>query len=159
MRKKDLLQQNSRLFDELQKTRFELNDLKKQLNSRENEIEFLKTELKNRENKSEEPTEPMHRLEEKVIATANSNPDFDYGAKIIGEIVVCAAEYSNKLTLGGDDRHKELVNLILGKTEIAKAEILSVVESNDTFEVKCTKIDNIATVSKEYFESVAAQIV
>lgn len=159
MRKKDLIEQNSRLFDELQKTRFELNDLKKQLSSYENEIKFLKTELKNRENTVNEPTEPMHRLEEKVIATANANPAFDYGAKIIGEIVVCAADYSNKLTLGGDDSRKELVNLILGKTEVAKAEILSVVESDDSFEVKRTKIDAVSAIAKEYFQSVAAQII
>ena len=54
---------------------------------------------------------------------------------------------------------KELVNLILGKTEIAKAEILSAIDNDDSFEVKCAKIDQIAAVTKEYFESILAQIV
>ena len=101
----------------------------------------------------------MHRLEEKVITVATVKPDMEYGAKVIGQIVVSAAEYSNKLTVGGDDSKKELVNLILGKTEMAKAEILSVVETSDSFDVKCSKMDQIAAVSKEYFESVLAQIV
>ena len=67
--------------------------------------------------------------------------------------------FSNKLTAGGNDTHKELLNLILGKTEIAKAEILSVIESADNFDVKCEKIDKIADAAKEYFDSVLAQII
>ncbi len=101
----------------------------------------------------------MHRLEEKVITNATLKPDMEYGAAIIGKIVIAAAEYSNRLTIGGDDRHKELLNLILGKTEMAKSEILSVIETNDSFDIKCAKIDQILAVSKEYFESVIAQIV
>ena len=82
----------------------------------------------------------------------------DYGAKVIGKIVVSAAEYSNKLSVGGTDKNKELLNLILGKTEIAKAEILAVIEGDDTLQVKSMKMDQIAVESIEYFESVAAQI-
>lgn len=158
MRKKDLIQQNLTLFDTLQKTQLELAELKKQLKNYTDEIAALKTELSN---KAEEPpvTEPMRRLEEKVITNATLKPDVEYGAKVIGQVVISAAEYSNRLTVGGDNSHKELVNLILGKTEVAKSEILAVTETEDTFEVKCAKIDQIAAVTKEYFESVLAQII
>ena len=161
MRKKKLIEQNLSLFENLQKTQRELNDLKRLLSQNVEEINSLKAQLEKTNEVKSEPqvTEPMRRLEEKVIANATLKPDMEYGAKIIGTIVVSAAEYSNKLTLGGDDSKKELVNLILGKTEMAKAEILSVIESGDIFDVKCTKIDQIAVVTKEYFESVAAQIV
>lgn len=161
MRKKQLIEQNLSLFEDLQKTQREISELKKQLSQNADEIKSLKAELS--KEKEPEPevtvTEPMRRLEEKVIANATLKPDMEYGAKVIGQIVVCAAEYSNKLTIGGDDSKKELVNLILGKTEMAKAEILSVIESGDAFDVKCAKMDQIAAVSKEYFESVLAQIV
>ncbi len=159
MRKKDLIQQNLTLFETLQKTQIELGELKKQLKSYADEINKLKTEISKNEIAQKEVTEPMRRLEEKVITNATLKPDMEYGAKVIGEIVVLAAEYSNKLTIGGDDSKKELVNLVLGKTEMAKAEILSVIETNDSFEVKASKMDQIADVSKEYFESVIAQIV
>lgn len=161
MRKKKLIEQNLSLFEDLQKTQRELNDLKRLLSQNAEEIKSLKTQLEMSKETKTEPqvTEPMRRLEEKVITNATLKPDMEYGAKIIGTIVVSAAEYSNKLTLGGDDSRKELVNLILGKTEMAKAEILSVIETTETFDVKCAKIDQIAAVAKEYFESVAAQIV
>lgn len=161
MRKKKLIEENLSLFENLQKTRLELNELKRLLSKNAQEISDLKTQLqqKNEPKTEVSVTEPMRRLEEKVITNATLKPDMEYGAKIIGNIVVSAAEYSNKLTIGGDDSKKELVNLILGKTEIAKAEILAVIESGDSFEIKCEKIDQIALVAKEYFENVLAQIV
>lgn len=161
MRKKKLIEQNLSLFEDLQKTQREISELKKLLSQNADEIKSLKAELNKAKTEESQPavTEPMRRLEEKVISNATLKPDMEYGAKVIGKIVVAAAEYSNKLTVGGDDSKKELVNLILGKTEMAKAEILSVIETNDGFDVKCAKMDQIAAVSKEYFESVLAQIV
>ena len=159
MRKKDLIQQNLNLSDALQKTQLELSELKKQLKSYSDEIKALKSELSDKENEIQQTTEPMRRLEEKVITTASLKPDVEYGAKVIGEIVVSAADYSNKLTQGGDSSHKELINLILGKTELTKAEILSVTQTDDELEVKRVKIDQIAKTANEYFESVLAQIV
>ena len=161
MRKKKLIEQNLSLFEDLQKTQREISELKKLLSQNADEIKTLKVELNKA--KAEESqsavTEPMRRLEEKVITNSMLKPDMEYGAKVIGQIVVSAAEYSNKLTIGGDDSKKELVNLILGKTEMAKAEILSVIQADDGFDVKCAKMDQIALVSREYFESVLAQIV
>lgn len=160
MRKKKLIEQNLSLFEDLQKTQYELSELKRELSKNADEIKILKSQLK-KANESvvvSETTEPMRRLEEKLISNAMLKPDMEYGATVIGKIVVAAAEHSNKLTVGGDDSNKELLNLILGKTEVAKAEILSVIESEDTFEAKCAKIDQIATATIEYFESVAAQI-
>ena len=162
MRKKKLIEQNLSLSDNLQKTQAELSELKNLLNKNAEEIKTLKAKIdKANEQSVTEPavTEPMRRLEEKVIAAATLKPDMEYGATVIGKIVVSAAEYSNKLTFGGDDSKKELVNLILGKTEMAKAEILSVILTEDSFDVKCSKMDQIAVVTKEYFESVLAQIV
>lgn len=160
MRKKKLIEQNLSLFDELQKTQTELIELKKQLNKSNDEIKVLKALVDEKEIKPQENvTEPMHRLEERVIFNASLKPDMEYGSIIIGKIVVSAAEYSNKLTMGGNDSNKELVNLILGKTELAKAEILSVIETADSFELKSAKMDQILAVTNEYFESVIAQIV
>lgn len=161
MRKKKLIEQNLSLFEDLQKTQHELDELKRELSKNADEIKLLKSQLQkvSESTVAPVPTEPMRRLEEKVIANAALTPDMEYGAKVIGKIVISAAEYSNKLTIGGDDSHKELVNLILGKTEMAKAEVLSVIETEDSFDIKCAKIDQIAIVAKEYFESVLAQIV
>lgn len=159
VRKKDLIQQNLTLFDTLQKTQLELDKLKKQVKAYSNEIKALKSELSAKEGNASQSTEPMRRLEEKVLTTAALKPDVEYGSEVIGKIVISAADYSNRLTPGGDDSNKELINLILGKTELAKSEILSVTQSDDDFETKRLKIDQIAKVTNDYFESVAAQIV
>ena len=161
MRKKELIGQNLALFEELEKSQAELAKLKELLNKNAEEINILKAKLE--ENKADDNqatvTEPMRRREEKIIANATLKPDMEYASKAIGKIVVVAAKYSNKLTVGGDDSKLELVNLILGKTEMAKAEILSVIEGENTLDVKCDKIDQIVEASTEYFKSVAAQIV
>ena len=161
VKKKELIEQNLSLFEQLQKTKGEIIELKKLLDASANEIGSLKQELVEMKAVEKTPvvTEPLRRLEEKVIANAMLKPDMEYASVVIGKLVVAAAEHSNNLTVGGDESKKELVNLILGKTEIAKAEILSVVESGESFENKCAKIDQIADVTKEYFESVIAQIV
>lgn len=161
MRKKELIEQNLSLLEQLQKTQRELSELKRSFGKSLEEIKTLKTQLDKANEPKNEPevTEPMRRLEEKVITNAIIKPDMEYAAKVIGQIVVSAAEYSNKLTVGGDDSRKELVNLILGKTEMAKAEILTVIQSNEPYEAKSHKIDAVAAVTKEYFESVLAQIV
>ncbi len=161
MRKKQLIEQNLSLFENLQKTQGEIIELKRLLSKNVEEINELKAKLAEAktESKRSDVTEPMRRLNERVIANATLKPDMEYGSQIIGKIVVAAAEYSNKLTVGGDDSKKELVNLILGKTEMAKSEIFSVIQTDDAFDVKCLKMDQIAAVSKEYFESVLAQIV
>lgn len=161
MRKKKLIEQNLSLFESLQKTQRELSELKKVFDQNMQEIKYLKSQLEEAKEAQNDAvvTEPLRRLEEKVITNATLKPDMEYGARVIGKIVVSAAEYSNKLTIGGTDKHRELVNLILGKTEIAKAEILSVIETDDTLDIKCLKIDQIAADSQEYFESVAAQII
>ena len=161
MRKKKLIEQNLSLFENLQKTQSELMELKKQLKKNADEINLLKSQL-DKANEPEPETsvpEPMRRLEEKVMTNAIIKPDMEYAAKVIGQIVVSAAEYSNKLTVGGNDSRKELVNLILGKTELAKAEILTVTQTDEPYEAKAHKIDAVAAVTKEYFESVLAQIV
>ncbi len=82
----------------------------------------------------------------------------EYGSQIIGKIVVSAAQYSNSLTAGGETRYKELLNLILGKTEVAKAEILDITASEAEFDVKKHMIDSVYEQTVEYFESVMAQI-
>ena len=69
-----------------------------------------------------------------------------------------SANGSNSLTNGGNTEHRELVNLLLGKTEVAKAEILAVVNGEGSFEDKKIKIDAVADETLDYFSSVLAQV-
>ena len=155
MRKKILIQQYLALFEQLQKAQLEANELKAKLEGYDKKIAALEKELECR--KKAEVTEPLKKLEEKIITNANIKPDVDYGAKVIGEIVVSATKYSNELTGGGDNTFRELVNLILGRTEVAKADILNIVSCEDGISVKTAKIDAVKAETEEYFKSVMAQ--
>ncbi len=79
----------------------------------------------------------------------------EFSSDIIGKIVVSAARQCNKLSVDGN---KELINLILGRTEVAKAEILDVAACEADDEHKRLMITGIYEQVLEYISSVAAQV-
>lgn len=157
MRKSEMLKQNTELFDRLTDAELKITALKKEIAERDGRITELKSEIE-RLNAKLNATEPLKTLEAKVVRQAEVSPEVDYGASVIGKTVLLAAKYCNMLTTEGEpETEKELVNLILGRTEVAKAEILKITSSEDSFEDKKQKIDGCFDSAAEYFESVMAQ--
>ncbi len=154
MKKKDLISQNSSLFfknDELQgeynKLKAENESLKAKNVELIKEAESIKTELENCKEKQV--------LSENLIS---SFPDsLSFAAKTIGEIVVDATIKCNSLTSDGNVNNRELVNLILGRTEVAKAEILKITALELTEEDKNSQISDEKANALDYFLSVLAQ--
>ncbi len=158
MRKKDLLSQNIMLFEQLRKVELENTSLRKKNKALENEIETLNIKLQDM-NREEVISQPLAKLEEKVTdAAVFLDDETQYGADVIGKIVLKATEYNSKLGYDSVKDSRTLINLILGKTEIAKAEILSVISGDCNLSTKKSKIDTIMNETFEYFESVMAQI-
>ncbi len=80
------------------------------------------------------------------------------GSKIIGKIVLSSAEYCNRLTdVGAASNAKELVNLILGRTEVAKAEILRLSALELDNETMLSAMERELNEAEDYFKSVMAQ--
>lgn len=157
MKKSEMLKQNTELFDRLTDAELKITALQKEIAERDGRIVELKSEIE-RLNAKLNATEPLKTLEAKVVRQAEISPEVDYGAEIIGKTVVEAAKHCNALTAEGEaETAKELVNLILGRTEVAKAEILKIVSSEDSLEDKKQKIDGQYKTAAEYFESVMAQ--
>ena len=157
MRKKDLLAQNTELFDRITEAQLQISELKKKIANRDTEIDELKKEIE-RLNAKLNATEPLKTLEAKVVRQAEVSPEVDYGASVIGKTVLLAAKHCNALTTEGEpEAAKELVNLILGRTEVAKAEILKITSSEYSLEDKKQKIDGCFDSAAEYFKSVMAQ--
>lgn len=157
MKKKDLLLQNTQLFDRLTAAEEQIAALKAQLAESEKKICILKSENERLTAKAN-ATEPFRQLESKVIKQAEVPRGLSYGASVIGKTVVDAAKYCNVLTADGrDDSAKELVNLILGRTEVLKSEILSITSSADSDETKTQRIDAARDAALDYFKSVMAQ--
>ncbi len=154
MRKKDLILQNEKLFEELDSAVAQIKELKQKLSEKEqlissmrNETEILGAneiqESNNEENKSQEP---------ELLSV------FKYGAAVIGKTVVQSARYCTSLTSAeANEDTKELVNLILGRAEVAKAEILKIISSDATEQEKLDSIDKQFDLANDYFKSVMAQ--
>ncbi len=153
MRKKELISKNLELFEQTEALRAQIAERDKKIGELERRLNAAKKE------KTEEPahTVPLKRLEEKLTGNTVYGKDIEYASEVIGKLVLESATGCNRLTSGGDG-HRELVNLLLGKTEVAKAEILSAVCENVSFEAKKEKIDSVASQALDYFASVLAQL-
>lgn len=97
------------------------------------------------------------------ISTSKQEPlvseEFEYAASVIGKTVVEATKTCNGFTLNnGEVDTKELVNLVLGRTEVLKAEILKILNSDNDFEQKKTQMQKAQADAYDYFNSIKAQI-
>ncbi len=157
MRKKDIIKLNEELFCRAEGYKAETEKIKKELEALKKRVEELSLENSNLKKADTAPS-PIKALEEKVLNHAAISDDTQYGAEIIGKIVVNATISCNKLTSSGESSQvKELVNLILGRTEIAKGEILNIVSSKLSLGDKKIAIDSEMAACEDYFQSVMAQ--
>ncbi len=165
MNKSLLIKQNNELFDKIRvlKSRnaallsqvanlgTEIEDYKAKILALESEIELLK----NPEIINDLTEEPLIAAE--IDEPVELSDDFNFASDVIGDIVIKAAGYINKLTESSNENKKELINLILGRTEIAKAEILNAVSSEVTFTAKKDLINTQYNEAIEYFKSIMEQ--
>ncbi len=157
MRKKELYNLNAELFQKSQKYMALYEEQKKENEKLIEEINRLKSENEVLGAKAVH-SKPLENLEDKLKFQAKFSEEANMGATTIGKIVVKAAASCNALTSANDNYDpKELVNLILGRTEVAKAEILKVVESDMPLESKLSLIENVKNSAMDYIDSVMAQ--
>ncbi len=169
MNKSLLIKQNKQLFDKLHISELSNNRLKEELAALKKSIAHLEAEIESLKSNGDEFVEATDTSEtvgasEDVIETPEETKDnivlgedIEYGSKIIGEIVVQAALASNKLKEIGHPNIKELVNLILGRTEVSKGEILNIISSNVSIDAKIKMINDVKTQVFEYFNSILEQ--
>ena len=157
MRKKELLKLNEQLFDRAEAAMRTAEELKKENSSLLSKIEALEKKIEGMA-ETPKPSAPLQIIEEKMVSQIKLKEDTEYGASIIGKIVLSSTSYCNELTSSMEaSSAKELVNLILGRTEVAKAEILKITSSNASIEDKKAMIDSELYSAEDYFKSVMAQ--
>lgn len=172
MSKKDLLQQNTVLFDNLNKFKLENIDLKKELEIKSEVIAGMqqRIDLLTKQIDELKAKVPQFKIEmgddktsdvllnepaEPVINNNSSltlSEEIEYGAKVIGKIVVEQAKANEKV---GDN--SELKNLMLFKTECIKTEILTICNSEVPLSDKIRLIDDQFIEATDYFRSIIAQ--
>ncbi len=155
MRKKDLIKLNAELFKKSDDLQAQNRQLKKENEELKQKTEELIKELSELEEKLS--AEVQSKAEEQLLKI-NFPEDKVYGAEVIGKIVLKSAMHCTSLSSREQNNTtKELINLILGRTEIAKAEILKFVSEDLPFETKKALIDTEQTNAEDYFLSVLAQ--
>ena len=118
-------------------------------------------------NESQNERESQNQSENIIENEIESEPEkeeyvlseeFEYASSIIGKTVVEATRLCNELSLKDDQDKVELVNLVLGRTEILKAEILKILNSEVAFEEKKDLMQNEQSAAYDYFDSIKAQL-
>lgn len=160
----ELKEENSALADENENLSDELRSLKKQIADMEAHLQYINESecvsadgVPDPGNVTKE--ELVHSCPEDQITNEINLPDeVEYGSDIIGKIVLLAAEYCGSLSAesSGIDT-KELINLILGRTEVAKAEILKITGMKTDSQSKTAAMDKELRDAEDYFKSVVAQ--
>lgn len=94
----------------------------------------------------------------KAKKSFSENKELTDASKLIGKIVLSSARYCNDLSLAPVKQNsKELIHLILGRTEVAKSAILEILSSDAPQDVKKTAMEKEVTDAEEYFLSIKAQ--
>ena len=128
----------------------------------------VNVEAASEEPKTEEPAPattpepPVKETAEEVVKETEEVvlPDemMEYGSVAIGKIVQESVKYTNIISASDNEHTKELLNLIMGKGEIAKTEIFSIIEGQTAPEIKRQLIDGMVAETTDYFISVAGQL-
>ena len=152
LRKRKIIEQNAVLFERIEKLKRQIEKLNVKLKDANAEIERLNEEKSAAAEAVLDTATPIKKIEEKVILSAPEFNAADYGAKAIGKIVLSASEITSSLSGESGAGKIELVNLILGKAEVSKAEILNAVSSDISDKEKKMIIDSVVLKSREYFD-------
>lgn len=178
MKKKDLINKMVELIEAM-------NSLQRQLNSVKTENKELRDRVTALENAAKEPvkTQPEpavipetakgftvdenaldepETVEEAPEITVNAvplkNSVVEYAAVAIGKVVQESIKYANLISTSTSPNKKEVLNLIMGKAEVAKAEIFAITEGLLSDENKKELIDAQCAEALDYFKSAYAQI-
>ncbi len=153
MRKKKLLKLSDELFDRSENYRKTIEELKAENERLLNELKKLTPQ-----NTASFSQDSAKTLEEKLNENSAVSEITEYGAQVIGKIIITSTAYCNALnTSYHGEQVKELVDLILSKTDAAKSKILEIISNDLSFDDKKDSIDNQQTLAYDYFERVISQ--
>lgn len=156
MKRKELMQKYLELTEEMQNILSDNARLQSELEQLRDFNSELQETIASSEIKEEVTVDVNHETNDEIIEIQLSD-ETEFAANIIGQMIISATECSNKLSLNGE-KNRELINMILGRTEVEKGNILDILLSETDFETKKKMMLSCKNASEEYFESVMAQL-
>lgn len=185
VRKRDLLKQLQIFENKLMEADAYIKELADLIADKDNEIRRLNdrlnlqsdaTELSNEAQISSEESsfeQEMTETVEEVEPVKSEYHDFDfadspvaqnsddvntYAVKVIGKIVTESVKIGCVLASSENENKKELLNLTLGRTEVAKNEISALVTTGLEADLLKASIDKEYALVIEYYQSILAQL-
>ena len=178
MRKKELYEQNTVLYNRLQTVTAELERYKKLYDENIQEINALRRQLADIEIEALNNAKPAEEeftsafevvaspdeKSEPVVAVSAPIGDLElgdvlnYAAEVIGMIVLEGTKANNEFVAKPNEYSKDLINLVLGKTEVCKSSIYEICNSDADDSVKRAQIDVVYKEAVEYFGGLYKQL-
>ncbi len=185
VRKRDLLKQLQTFENKLMEADAYIKELSDLIADKDNEIRRLSDKLNGQVILEDKPEEAQISSEEvsfeqeasEAVKEAETVPsdyhDFDfadspvpengddintYAVKVIGKIVTESVKIGCVLASSENENKKELLNLALGRTEVAKNEISALVTTQLEADLIKASIDKEYALVMEYYQSILAQL-
>ena len=160
MRKRELLNQNSNLLSEVNGLKQENGELTKALKDAQEEIKALKNRIKELEKALEDTkakAEPEAEAEITEEALEEQNI-FNYGAVIIGKVLISATEYVGRIDTDGNERAEAAKAEIFERAEETKAEILDIISSDNSYNSKNQLMERVYHSAVSFFDRTASRL-
>lgn len=134
MRKKEMLSQNQEILADLQKRTDENEILRQQLEEHKKVIDSLNDRISDLQNMltAAEENEKSEEISETQADTVSAEESsiMDYGAVIIGKVILSAAEYAGRITAEEETVLVQATDTVYSRAEEAKTEILAIISSD-----------------------------
>lgn len=175
------IERNRQLKAEIEQLKFKLEELQNAVNERNKVIDALMDNTDSFVDKKEPEVVSFPIIEEGSIGDKIEKSDIqavdssskisfssgidsiklddiqEYALNAVSELVIESAKANNKVTAGNYDNKKDLLNLIIGKSENAKYEITDIIISDCSDEQKKKMIDDCKKEAIEYIGCVLEQ--
>lgn len=162
MRKKELISENRFISEELQKLKNDNSVLKEEILEKSSQIEHLSQkidELKDALLKKEISDKKVAAEVEEESADAETEENImDYGAVIIGKVIVSAAEYCGRIESDDQERIDAAIGDIYERTENVKSEILSIISSDNSYDKKSRLMEREYQSAVSFFDRTVARV-
>ena len=161
MRKKELINENRFISEELHKLKNDNVLLKDELLLKSNQIRLLSQKIDELNSALVEKKITEKAMAESEVETEEMEENeniLDYGAVIIGKVILSATENSSRIDTDDEDRKNTALNDIRERTEEVKAEILNIISSDDSYDKKCRLMEREYQSAINFFDRTVARV-
>ena len=162
MRKKELINENRLISAELLKERQSNTDLMAQLQEKSRQIALLTDEIEELKRlvRAEETEDDnlYSDIENEVEEVADEKEDIlNYGAVIIGKVVMAAAEYCGRITSDDEEKLNAAIADIFERMESVKTEVFDIVSSDNSEYTKRSLMEREYRSAVSFFDRTASR--